>query len=134
MKRNVIFACLALSGCSNIPVYENAYHVMNVIDMGQTVHITRAQDCFREVGTLSYITGQNPSHLEAVAYSAAFSVAYHYTNRWLESKIASKEPGTQAQGNWVIAHAVFNGVTLVTKFGTIMNNADIGLEPWGRGC
>lgn len=125
---------LICTGCSNIPVHENAFHALNIIDTGQTINVARRPDCFREVGTLRYVTGSTPSQSEVYLTLAAVSLAYHYTNRWLDKKIESKESGTQAQGNWIITRAVFNGVAIVGKFVTVMNNADIGSEPWGGGC
>lgn len=115
--------------------YEVAWHTMNAIDAGQTIHIAREPSCYREVGfPTQALIGDHPSERDVYLTMAAYSLAFHYTNRWLDKKVASKEPGTQSQGNWVIARAVFNGVGLVTKFVTIMDNADIGLEPWGSGC
>jgi len=133
----LLFAAIA-SGCTTIrqmPIHEKAWHAMNVIDAGQTIHIAREPSCYREVGFPTHaLIGSHPSETEVYVTMAAFGLAYHYTNRWLDRKIASKESGTQAQGNWVITRAVFNGVMLFGKGATIMNNADIELTPWGRGC
>ena len=134
----ILLAVLVLTGCSTfreMPVYEKAWHAMNVIDAGQTIHIAREPSCYREVGfPTQALIGSHPSETEVYLTMAAFGLAYHYTSRWLDRKIASKPSGTQAQGNWIIGRGIFQGVLLVGKGATILNNADIELTPWGTGC
>ncbi len=135
----VLLALCVLTGCESMGGkpngYEYAWHAMNVVDAGQTIHIAREPTCYREVGfPTQALIGEHPSQSEVYLTMAAYGLFYHYTNRWLDNKVEAAPSGTQRQGNWVIARAVFNGAMILGKGATIMNNADIELSPWGRGC
>lgn len=135
LHASILISILFMAGCSNIPVYEKAWHTMNIIDAGQTIHIAREPSCYKEVGfPTQHLIGSHPSETEVYITMAAFGLAYHYGSRWLDRQVNKREPGTQSQGNWIIGRAAFQGVMLIGKAGTIMNNADIELTPWGRGC
>jgi hypothetical protein len=123
------------SGCGSMPLHEQAFHTMNVIDTGQTIHIAREPSCYREVGfPTAQLHGDHPSEGEVYATMAAYSLAYHYARKWLDRKVAESEPGSQEQGWWAVGRATLFGAVLIGKAATIANNADIELQPWGRVC
>lgn len=134
----ILLAVLYVQGCATwqeMPLHERAFHTMNIVDTGQTIHIAREPGCYREVGfpTRSLI-GEHPSERDVYLTMAAYSLAYHYARKWLDAKVEAAPSGSQEQGWWYVGRAGLFGAILIGKAATIANNADIELSPWGSGC
>lgn len=135
-----ILIIVFLSGCSSLSGkpegFEYAYHALNVVDMGQTIHIAREPDCYYEKGfPTKEIIGRHPDQEEVYALMAAYSVGFHYMNRWLDNKASESYMKQDGHYNkWKFARGVFNATSFYYKADAVVSNHDKGLRPWGNGC
>jgi hypothetical protein len=118
-----------------------AFHVLNAIDAGQTIHIADSQHCgtvlaYREVNTMTKrLIGERPSSGSAAAISLAYSVAYHYTARWLQRRTeAAFATNSPRRGLWYTTTVTFHVVGLGAKLVTVVNNHSIGLRVGSSAC
>lgn len=127
MRLALLALSALLAGCGTLqqmPAHEKAFHALNLIDTGQTVHQAREPMCWREVGFPSrQLVGSHPSELEVYGLMAGYSLAYHKLSQWRpESRFGR------------VAKKVVIGVTLVAKGAQVVENDREGVRPWGNGC
>ena len=119
---------ILFSGCTGngerLPMREYAFHTLNLIDAGQTMHVARSPECWRESGVpTKYILGDHPNQSEVLPLFLVYSAVYHYANRWLD-----KRP------KYRTFQRIYNVSMIGAKAWTVYNNNAKGLDPWGRGC
>lgn len=157
-------ACIACTGCeliapidSRMPVQryraaEYTWQALNVIDMGQTLHLANAQrtdaqmstwkqqgftverNCYREANPMTRaLIGEHPSQSSVVLSSVAFALIHYGVTAWLERK-DTLNANDEHNSPWVVAARAWHGVGLVTKAATVINNHSIGLRFGASGC
>ena len=100
---------------------ETAWQLLNVIDGLQSVQIARNPKCYAEVGTPEYFgVGSHPSVATSVAFTVVFAGAHWGVTRILENFVDDDDSVRNLQRVW-------QGVSLVTKAATVVNNHNIGL-------
>jgi uncharacterized membrane protein len=150
-------AAVLMTACATTPgtrTAQTAWQAMNVIDMGQTLHIARsartdeqmaawaAKDftvdryCYQEVNPITRaIIGKHPSQKEAVISSALWAIGHAVATRWLDKRteqaFATESPN---RGAWYVGRISFHAFTLGTKAWQINHNNNFGIKPFGRGC
>jgi hypothetical protein len=120
---------------------EATFHVLNAVDMGQSLHIAKTRDCgtafaYREVNPVTRaIVGEYPNEASVVASSIAYSLAYHYGSRWLQRKTEGAfAEGRGSRGAWYVGYWVFHGAMLAAKASAVSSNHHIGLRVGGSSC
>ena len=68
MRKILLIAIFCLAGCESMGGkpngYEYAWHAMNIVDMGQTIHVAREPGCYREADWLTKrIIGEHRSSI-----------------------------------------------------------------------
>lgn len=147
----LLSGCAANRGSMSAQV---AWQAMNVVDMGQTVHIARSKRtdkqmaawfnqgmtanryCFEEVNPLTRaLIGKHPSEAEVIGSSLLWAAGHALVSRWLDRRtdaaFASDSPN---RGAWYVGRIAFHGVMLGSKAWQIGHNNSIGLKPFGQGC
>lgn len=94
---------------------EAAWQIENLIDIDQTLKISREPDRYQEVGTLSLFSGPHPSARQVWAVSALFGVAHLAVSELL---YVNDCPKTLAAWQWL---------SLGTKSVIVGHNYSIGL-------
>lgn len=155
---------LSTSGCSMImpiesraPVQryksaEYAWQALNVVDYGQTVHVSNSKrtdaqmdtwqrrnftvdrHCYEEANPATRaLIGARPSQSSVALSSLAYALGHYYVSTWLERRDTLNEFG-EHNSPWYIANVVWHTVGLATKAVTVVNNHSIGLRVGGSGC
>jgi len=96
---------------------EVAWQAENIIDLDQTLQIARDPTHYREVGTMSPLTGPHPTVRQVWLYSALFGVAHYAVTQTLTNA-----------GHENLARAWSYG-SLSAKTWNMRRNESIGLRP-----
>ena len=94
---------------------EVLWQTENVIDLRQTLRISRNPQQWSEVGTMSPFTGPHPTKAQVWAFSVAFGLAHYGVSQLLEN------------ANMPRALAAWEGTSLGWKTWNMQRNARAGL-------
>ena len=131
VKFTALLLSLALCGCATTRGNaELTWQAMNVVDLGQTLHIANGVDCYHERNPLTRtLIGRHPSEGAVIGVMVGYSALHFGVSKFLEHQ--TKTTGRQF---WKVMEGAWHVVSLTTKANTVKDNHDIGLTPFGRGC
>jgi hypothetical protein len=128
MKTITLLALLALSGCATLSpearVTEVAWQTLNVIDIGQTVTISREPAHWHETNPgLCALASNHPATGKVYAIMIGDALLHYAVTALLDDKDTGRGP-------WHVANIAWQFVTLGEKGYNVAHNFDVGLKPW----
>lgn len=128
MKIIALFALMALSGCTTLSpearATEAVWQTLNVVDIGQTVTISREPKNWRETNPgLCALASNHPTTGKVYAVMIGDAVLHYAVTALLDDKDTGR-------GAWHVANIAWQSVTLGEKGYNVAHNFDVGLKPW----
>jgi hypothetical protein len=111
----VLLVLSVLTGCANMTTTEKIWYAEHVLDIGQTVEITKSPCHYENDPLTRRLIGENPTESDVYKWGVASGLAY-----WIISRAIDKYH-PEYKKYW-------DTITISLKTKTVINNEDIGLH------
>lgn len=121
MKLSAVAIAFLLAACESMSPYEEAWQIMHLVDVAQTLNGPASDSCYTEQNPVTRsMIGSRPHRDAVLAWGAGMAVAHYLAGRWLDNS------------NWPDGlKAMLRSIDVGYKGVVISTNHADGIRPFG---